>query len=485
MISDMTLVTGILGLQKKDSFSKIIMKNYIYLKFNDTLEKGFKKLKGSFGGVICIVDNKNKLLGTVSDGDLRRSILKGVPLNSKIEDVMNKNPTFIYSDELKKKSLNKSNINLGKTMDRPLIIPVVDKKKKILSIINSEKFLDILVKKNHNYKINLKLKKPHVLIVGGAGYIGSVLTSKLIKKNYRIKIVDKILYEKNSLKKFNKIKNFSLIKKDICDPEVQINALKDVDAVIFLAEIVGDPSCAAKPEDALKTNYIALSSMANLCSYMNINRFIYTSSCSVYGANNNSKNTLDESSPLNPISHYARMKVLSEKALLSQSNILFSPTILRLATVYGPSFRNRFDLVVNIFARDAHFKKGVKVFGGNQWRPNIHVEDVANAIIKTLESPLNKVEKQIFNISNDKENYSINELAKKTKKIFKGCKIKTLKGAADKRDYKVNSKKIKNAIGFNANYTIENALKKFKKIFESKKIKNPNLKKFSNYDSLK
>lgn len=460
------------------------MKDYIYLKYKDTINKGFEKLRGKFGGIIFILDNNKKLLGTVSEGDLRRSILKGNPNDTEIGNIMNRNPTFVYSFELKKKSLKRSDINLGKALDRPLVIPVVDKSKKLLSIISSEEFISLFTQKKSIFRKSLKQKKPYVLIVGGAGYIGSVLTEKFIKKNYKVKVVDKMLYEKNSLKKFKKNKNFSLIKKDICDPEVQINSLKDIDAVIFLAEIVGDPSCAAKPEDALKTNFLALSSMANLCSYMNISRFVYTSSCSVYGAHQGQKTLLDEKSPLNPVSHYARMKIMSEKALLSQSNFFFSPTILRLATVYGPSFRNRFDLVVNIFAKDAFFKKKISVNGGEQWRPNIHVEDVGDAIIKIIESPLEKVEKQIFNLSNYKENFMIKQLAEKVKKVFKNCDIKITRKKSDNRDYKVSSRKIEKVLNFKATKSVEFALRNFSNLFKSKKIKNINLKKYNNYESL-
>ena len=124
---------------------------------------------------------------------------------------------------------------------------------------------------------------------------------------------------------------------------------------------------------------------------MNINRFIYTSSCSVYGASSEENKVLTEQSPLNPVSLYARIKILSEKSLLSQSNILFSPTILRLGTVYGSSIRNRFDLVLNIFAKDAYFKSKINIFGGNQWRPNIHVEDIANGIIAVINSSISKL----------------------------------------------------------------------------------------------
>ena len=226
-----------------------------------------------------------------------------------------------------------------------------------------------------------------------------------------------------------------------------------------------------------------MSSLANLCSYMSINRFIYTSSCSVYGANSIIDGFLDEESPLNPVSHYARIKLMSEKTLLSQSNYFFSPTILRLATVCGTSFRNRFDLVVNTFARNAFFSDKIIINGGSQWRPNIHVEDVAKGIIKVIEAPIEKVENQIFNLCNDSQNFMINDLGSKVKSIFPKCKIIKSNKNFDKRDYKVVSSKIKKILNFEATKTVEDALIEFKKLFEKKKF-NPYKKKYSNFETL-
>ena len=334
---------------------------------------------------------KKNFLGTISEGDLRRSILKGISLKSKVSQIVNKKPMFLYKDELNLSSSKRASINLGKTMDRPLVIPIISRQKKLLGEISTEKYFNIIKVKN-NKKVKKKL--PNVLIVGGAGYIGSNLSFRLLKLGYKIKILDKFLYEKNVFKKDKNNKNLTIINKDVNDIHVQYDALKDIDAVIYLAEIVGDPSCAVRPQEALKTNYLALNSLATLCSYMNINRFIYTSSCSVYGASTDETKILDEESSLNPVSLYARIKILSEKCLLSQPNFLFAPTILRLGTVYGPSFRNRFDLVINIFAKDAFFKNKINVYGGTQWRPNIHVDDVANGIIKVLEAPIQKSRKK-------------------------------------------------------------------------------------------
>jgi nucleoside-diphosphate-sugar epimerase len=459
------------------------VKNIFYLKKNDTLKKAFMLLKGQLGATIFILDKKKILLGVVTDGDLRRSIARGSSLNLHVQEVMNKNAIYVFEDELKSKRFIKSKIDLGAMMDRPLIIPVLNKKKKFLYSINTEKFLEISQNKKIKERI-ISFKKPHILVVGGAGYIGSVLTRALLKKNWKVKVVDNFLYEKNSLTSFKKNKNLFIIRKDICDLNVQIDAVKDVDAVVFLAEIVGDPSCAAKPEDAIKTNYLAVSSLASLCSYMNINRFVYTSSCSVYGAKQGESKLLTENSALNPTSHYARIKIMSEKAVLSKSNLFFSPTILRLATVFGKSFRNRFDLVVNIFARNAHYHKKIKVNGGNQWRPNIHVEDVSSAIIRVLESPINKVENKIFNLCNDTQNYTINNISKIVKSVFPQCKIIKEYKNVDKRNYKVSSKKISDIINFKAKRTIKYSLGELKKFFKGKKVNYFFKKKFSNYETL-
>ena len=257
------------------------MKKSLTLKKTDTIKSAFELLKGQFGSIVCVLSEDNILTGVVSEGDLRRAILKGFPLDTQLEKVQNVNPTYVYESELKSKKIVKSKINLD-TLNKPIIFPIVDANKRLLKISNIENLIEILQNKEQKIALS-KGHKPHILVVGGGGYIGSVLTDFLIKKNWRVKVVDMMLYEKKSLDKFINNENFSLVKKDICDLSVQVEVIKDIDCVVFLAEIVGDPSVNAHPEDSLKTNYLAVNSMANLCSHMNINRFIYTSSCSVYG----------------------------------------------------------------------------------------------------------------------------------------------------------------------------------------------------------
>ena len=185
------------------------MNKPLALKKTDTIRSAFKLLNGQFGMIVCIMSNDKVLTGVVTEGDLRRAILKGFSLDTKLEEVQNINPFYVYESELNAKKIVKSRINLG-TYFQPLICPVVDKNKRLLNILNEEALMEIL--QNQDYKIDFsKEQKPHVLVVGGAGYIGSVLTSLLLKKGLRVRVVDKMLYGKESLQEFIGNENFSLI----------------------------------------------------------------------------------------------------------------------------------------------------------------------------------------------------------------------------------------------------------------------------------
>ncbi len=448
-----------------------------FIKENDKIATALKKVSGSFGKIVCVIDDKKKLLGIITAGDIRRAILTGNDPNQSIKKIYNRNVSFIFENELKEKKFSKSNFSNKEINQSIFYIPIVNEKKKVKNILTTERIIELM--ENKSLKKQKKKKLPKVLIIGGAGYIGSVLCKKLLKKNYSVKIVDKVLYDKNVVNNFIKNKNFSFDKADICDLNTQINVIRDIDVVVFLAEIVGDPACNARPEDALKTNYLSISSMSQLCSHLGISKFIYTSSCSVYGLDKQNR-LLTEKSDLNPISHYARMKIMSEKALLANKNDIFKPTIFRLGTVFGPSLRNRFDLVVNTMAKNAHYNKKINLYGGEQWRPNIHVEDVADGIIASIKSNQKKVGNKIFNLSSDGSNFKIKDIAFAAKKVFKKSKIDIQKSMVDARNYRVSSKKFFISSGFRAKKTINQAYKDFEKLFKKNKNFNPNRKIFSN-----
>ncbi len=457
------------------------MNNYFYLNENKTIKDAFFIFNKAFGCILCVENKKKRLVGILTEGDLRRAILKGFSIKEKLKEIISKKYTFIYIEELQNKKFIKSNFNAKNLNVSINFIPIINNNNNVIRVLPTTKVIEILEEKSKFKGTNLK---PNILIVGGAGYIGTILAKKLLSKNYRVTILDKLIYDKSVISFFKKNKNLKFIKGDICDLNVQINCIRDIDVVVFLAEIVGDPACNAKPEDALKTNYLAVSSFSHLCSLLNISKFIYTSSCSVYGVDKNN-NLLNEQSPLNPVSHYARIKIMSEKALLSIKNQNFCPTVLRLGTVFGPSIRDRFDLVVNTFAKFAHFNKKIDIHGGNQWRPNICVEDVADGIIAVIKSNKKKVSNEIFNLSSENLNYRIKDIAKIVKKKFKPIKINYSNSRLDIRNYRVSCKKFELATNFKAKKTIEYAYDLFLKKFRKKLIKNPNLKKYSNIATIK
>ena len=335
------------------------------LSTSSNIRDAFEILDGQFGMVVTVIDSAAKLVGVATEGNLRRALLSGSSLDESLERVMNRNPVTISSQELDsttditslRSRLEAQGVGMG-TLSKTFAIPVLDREERVEGLITLNMVIGYLqgVDERPNTKL-LNEIQPSVLIVGGAGYIGSVLVDEVLKAGWRVCVVDKGLYGFDSLSDFASNPRFRCIDGDITNLGVQVDAIAGIDCVVFLAEIVGDPSCKYVPATALKTNYLAVSSMATLCAHMQINRFIYTSSCSVYGASKNPDLFLDERSALSPVSHYARMKIAAEEALYNQLSRSFAPTILRLATVFVHSYRPRFDLVVNVLTNHAFNKK--------------------------------------------------------------------------------------------------------------------------------
>lgn len=456
------------------------MKKKYDLNLNSTINEAIKQLNYNSKSLLCIKDDKfDKILGVITEGDIRRKLIMGVSKNETLKSHINKRYNFIFEKELISKKFINSKINFNASNKKPYLIPILDKDYNHKYTLNSKEVIGII----EGNKIT-KNKLSSIIIIGGAGYIGSILSKKLLVKNYKVIVIDKLIYGSGPVENLKKDKNFKLIKKDISNISTQIKHLLDADAVVYLSELVGDPACKIKPIEALKTNYLSLVSVATICKFLNIKRFIYTSSCSVYGAQK--KNLLNEKSSIKPLSHYARIKILSEKALAEITDDNFKPTSLRLGTVFGRSLRNRFDLVVNTFCRAAKYDKKIVIHGnGKQIRPNIHVADVAEGIISVLEAPIKKVGGETFNLSCDKNNKSILNLAKKVKNKFSDVEILKDDKLSDKRDYQVTSKKIFKKIGFKANKTIDYAVDEFLDLFEKKSKNKFYSKVFSNYETIK
>jgi len=323
------------------------------------------------------------------------------------------------------------------------------------------------------------LKK--ILVTGAAGYIGSILTRKLLEKGYKVIGFDVLNFGGESLLGIYNHPGFTFIKGDIRNNDHVVNALKISDAVIHLASIVGDPACFKQPELAEETNWLASKNLFDLCNeYEHIQRFIFASTCSNYGKMEGD-GFLNEESPLKPVSLYAELKVKFEKYLLnSEIRNDLVPVSLRFSTAYGVSPRMRFDLTVNEFIKEVTIGKELQIFGEQFWRPYCHVNDLAKACILVLESLSEKVRKNVFGVGNNHENYQKKMIAHEILKIIPEALIKYVHRTEDPRDYRVDFTKIKNVLGFEITKRVSDGMMEIFRALKDGIIRNPENKFYYN-----
>lgn len=306
--------------------------------------------------------------------------------------------------------------------------------------------------------------KNNILITGGAGYIGSFLTADLLRLGKSVKVLDRLYFGPEPLEKHFNDPNFSLLKDDI--RYFDKKNLEGVDIVVHLAALSNDPLCEIDPSATRSINYKGTVRMAKLAKEMGVKRFIFASSCSVYGAGNNL--LLNEESPVNPVSLYAKAKLMAENELLKMADNDFTVTILRNATVYGLSERMRFDLVVNIMTLHAFKNKKIYISGGGeQWRPNVHVQDVSSAFIKVIDAPAEKIQKQIFNVGSDEQNYKVIQIANMVKKVMPDTSIENIPTDPEKRNYNVSFRKIREVLGFSVRKNVNDGITDIRSALEN------------------
>jgi len=320
-----------------------------------------------------------------------------------------------------------------------------------------------------------------VLVTGAAGYIGSVLVRFLLEKGYSVVGLDALFFGGESLLGVYNHPTFKFIKGDVRNEEDIKSALAGVDAVVHLAAIVGDPACAKQPELANEINWTATKNLFDLSvESQNVKRFIFASTCSNYGKMEGD-GFVNEESPLRPVSLYAELKVKFEKYLLeSNTREDFIPTALRFSTVYGLSPRMRFDLTVNEFIREVAFGRELVIFGEQFWRPYCHVEDLALSCVKVLESPAEKVNHNVFNVGDTKENYQKKMIADEILKLVPDAKIKYVQKQEDPRDYRVDFTKIREQLGFRITKTVPQGLQEIYEILNYGLLTDPFSDKYKN-----
>ena len=304
-----------------------------------------------------------------------------------------------------------------------------------------------------------------IFITGGAGYVGSKLVPKLLDLNYEITVLDLMIYGEDILQNHNKLKK---IKGDIRDKKLLEKSIPGHDALIHLACISNDPSYELNPTLGKSINFDAFEPMVKISKKNKINRFIYASSSSVYGIKKEKNVTEDMS--LEPLTDYSKFKGDCEKILNSYQSEDFITTTIRPSTVCGYAKRQRLDLVVNILTNHAFHNREIKVFGGDQLRPNVHIDDMVNSYVAILNAEPKKINGQIFNVGF--KNQSVNELANEVKEVI-GSDINIVNTKSeDNRSYHVSSEKIKDILGFETKYTVKDAVLDLKNAFEKKLLTN-------------
>jgi nucleoside-diphosphate-sugar epimerase len=317
-----------------------------------------------------------------------------------------------------------------------------------------------------------------VLVTGGAGYIGSVLTRDLLSHGYEVVVADKLLFGGESLLDLLSDPAFTFSRTDITSPTEldELFAPRHFDAVVHLASIVGDPACKAQPELAARTIWEGSKSLFESCERHYVQRFVFASTCSNYGKME-SGGMLDEEAPLRPVSLYAELKVRFEQYLLDRSTpVDFS--ILRFATVYGLSLRPRFDLTINEFARDALLKGELEIYGPNFWRPYCHVRDIARAVTLVLESDREKVAGKVFNVGSNEENYQKRMIAEEVSKQIPVELIYVNKDE-DPRDYRVSFDRL-TALGFAAQLRLPDGIREIAEAIANELITDPYAARYGN-----
>lgn len=306
-----------------------------------------------------------------------------------------------------------------------------------------------------------------VLVTGGAGYIGCVLVPKLLAKGYKVRVLDKMVFGDGGLDTVRD--EIEFVRGDIRDLSapgpMSVVTLRGMDVVIHLAGLSNDPTAEYNPAANRAINTQGTIDLAKQCKAAGIPRFLFASSCSVYYTMEPGDTLRDEEYPINPQAPYSQSKYEAETGLLALTSDTFHPTILRQGTVFGPSPRMRYDLVVNAFTKDAYLHRKLTVHaGGQMWRPMLHIEDVCDAYIACLEAPEESIRGQVFNVLgtwNGTENYQVVDIAEEVQQSLldnRGIQLDLeVRKAGASRSYRVSGEKFRQTLGWSPDCSIRGA----------------------------
>lgn len=317
-----------------------------------------------------------------------------------------------------------------------------------------------------------------VLVTGGAGYIGSFVVNMLLDRGYEVIVLDKLIYGRKGLDSFLGRENVKFIQGDVTDSLTVERAIRGANYVVALAAIVGDQACAVNEKLTWNINYNSVKLLVDLSILNGIDRFVFTSSCSVYGCNEHIR-YLTEESQLSPVSVYAQTRIKSEEYLQTKVDLL-SYVVLRLSTVFGLSPRMRFDTVVNVMAAKAAASKSIDICGGDQWRPFVHVRDVAKAIILAMEAEDRLVRGEVFNVGSTDSNYKIAEVADMNIEEIPGTKLNQTSTTVDRRNYNCIFDKIHKRLNYKCAHSVRDGIREIAQ-FVQKEKPDLNSSEYNNY----
>ncbi len=322
--------------------------------------------------------------------------------------------------------------------------------------------------------------RPPVLVTGGAGYIGSVTVGRLLEQGRRVRVLDSLLFGDAALAAYKTSPDLELLAGDVRDADVVARACAGVDGILHLAGLVGDPACALDPALTRAINVESTATLAEAAKAARARRLVFASTCSVYGAAG--EDWLDENSATLPVSLYAESNLESEAlfaARLASSGVEL--VTLRFATVFGVSPRMRFDLVVNLLTARALREGVLEVHGGEQWRPQVHVDDVASALLLALDAP--QAAGHTYNVGSDTLNLRIGELARAIAARFPSATL-TVSETRDPRSYRVSFARITDDLGFKAAHSVDSGVAEIERWIAQRQGFDPAAVRYSNVRTL-
>jgi len=324
-----------------------------------------------------------------------------------------------------------------------------------------------------------------ILLIGGAGYVGSVVVSSFLKKGYKVTVLDNFIYNNQfSTQAYIGDPDYELIYGDLSNITVLERASKDITDVIILAGLVGDPITKIYPEESKMINEVGIQKCINYFNNKGLDKLIFISTCSNYGMINEN-DLADEKYILNPLSLYSKAKVANEQYLIQKKgSVDYTGVVLRFATAFGLSPRMRFDLSISEFVKDIYFGKDLLIYDEYTWRPYCHVRDFANLLELVVNADYKKVSFEIFNAGGDINNFTKKMIVDEILKYIPKGKVKYGENGSDPRNYRVSFKKVKEILGFEPKYSVQEGIKELIDAFDLELYTDsPNNKnKYGNYE---